>query len=247
MNNKVTLDQIIEKYNDLLKEANKFNFLVRDSLLQSEQISNLSKFLVQIRNFKLQAIELENESRANLFFQFQCVINSVISSLKMNLSLKEGNYELAWSHLVMAQEYLVYSRKVDFEGFGIIEFQERLSQIENLLFPGFPYFNSPGFLLSGGVCSICQGDLNTCEHLEEKVYWGKVCKRINVENVSLDHASLVIHPKDRRCIITQFETDDGFLRNIITWKIEGKVGDKTENDGRQLSVILFNNQEYDIF
>ncbi|MCR4734720.1 MAG: hypothetical protein K5829_06950 [Treponema sp.] len=51
--------------------------------------------------------------------------------------------------------------------------------------------------------------METCDNIEEKLYYGSICKRVNVTDVDMNHMALVKNPKDRRCVITKFEIEPG--------------------------------------
>ena len=63
------------------------------------------------------------------------------------------------------------------------ELAKRLDSVEHLVFPGFPVYSSLGLIFTGGVCSICDRPIEECEHLEGRIYWGKVCQRIRIEDL----------------------------------------------------------------
>ena len=76
-----------------------------------------------------------------------------------------------------------------------------------------------------------------CDHVENEIYMGQLCRRIDREIVRTDHFSLVENPRDRRCVITKMSDDDG--NEIDCYTLE-KTGNKSESvDGKQLqSVVL---------
>jgi hypothetical protein len=148
--------------------------------------------------------------------------------------------------MIEAEKYLEYGSKCINDGFyGLEEFGRRLLEIEHSIFPGFPYYNSVGLIIKGGICSICGASFAHCDHMQEMIYWGRVCKIINPENITLDHSAIVEIPKDRRCIITEISDENGHMIDYFTWEIarEAKPEEKGE---RIISGVLFNNNELDI-
>ena len=79
--NTITLTDVINEYNSILDESTKLNYFVRATELQSKQAELLEKFKNRIKSYKYQAIEQKDETHANLFFHFQCVLNSYMSLL----------------------------------------------------------------------------------------------------------------------------------------------------------------------
>lgn len=234
------------KYNKLLEESRKLDFIVRDKDLQEVQVKKLDEFRRYLKSYKQQAVQRSNEELANTFFHLQCLINAQMSSLQIWISIKDGKNQKAWNHLIDAQEYLVYAIQTS-DGHDVLnEFTTKLAYVERLIFPGFPVYSSLGLIFTGGVCSICEKPIEDCEHIEGRIYWGKVCQRIRIEKVDIDHSSVVSNPKDRRCIITEFGADDGFVHDYISWKVLRSV-EKEEDKGRQASLVLLNLGDMDIY
>lgn len=244
--NKITINEIKNRYNEVLDDSTKYLFLTRDSKLQEEQVKQLTKFRDKIKIYKYQIIQNGHEELANTFFHFQCVINGHISLLLMWINLKKKKYLEAWNNLIESEKYIEYALRINGNHFGIVEFQERLNDIERVVFPGFPLYNSPGLIISGGQCSICGAPMDKCDHIEEMIYWGRVCKRINPKLVSLDHSALVEVPKDKRCIIAEFTTDDGYYQDYFTWEKKNRVEPSKKKD-RIFKSIIFNNNQLDLF
>lgn len=235
----IKVTDIIERYNSIIKESLSFNYLLRDSDLQKEQIEILENFRKEVKFYKYQFIEQKKETLSNTLFHFQCVINALKSNLELWIFIKEQNYDGAWKKLVDAQEYLEVAYRIDGDHYGIDDLFNDLLQIEKLIFPGWPLYNSSGFVEKGGKCSICEEKYGECEHLEGFVYMGRLCRRIEREFVRFDHSALVKNPYDRRCIIQWISTEDGKKRDYITWKVtdEDVSG---ENGGMTMGSILFN-------
>jgi hypothetical protein len=244
-NEKMTIEEIINEYNNILKEAGSLNYYVRDIDLQKNEVINLESYLNYIHSYKRQAQTQEDETSANMFFQFQCVINAILSSLQMWIALKENSVFEAWDHLIEAQEYVSYAQKVPDGSIGLIEFSEKLKMMEITIFPRFPIYSSLGLIIKGGKCSICGKPLEHCPHVEDELYCGSICKRINVEKLEINHSAIVKNPKDRRCVIKEFEFKLGKMYDYMTLKF---IKNKTEqNEGKNMKMVLFNNKELDIF
>lgn len=215
----ITFIEIIEEYNQILDETGKLNYLVRAAELQKEQVEKLKSFKDNIKSFKLQAIQRDDEDKANLFFHFQCILNSHISILEMWIKLKAEDYVEAWFSLVDAQEYVVVALRASKNHHGVDHYINNLKMIEDVIFPGWPLYNSTGLIETSGNCSICGTQYDNCDHIEGFVYKGRLCQRVNRKPISVEHSALVQHPRDKRCIITKISTDDGKKRDYITWRV----------------------------
>lgn len=240
----ITFEEIIGQYNKLLDESRRLDFLVRDKELQEGQVKKLDEFRECLTGYKRQAVQLSDEKLANTFFHLRCVINAQMSSLRTWICIKDGKMQWAWNYLVDAQEYLVYAFQTSDGRDELDGFAERLRAAERLMFPGVALYNSLGLIFVGGVCSICEGPLEACEHLEGKVYWGRVCTTVKKENLSIDHLSLVTSPKDRKCIITEYSADDGLVHDYLTWKV---LRPAKEGEERHMTGVVLTTGDLDLY
>lgn len=242
MENSWSTENIRIEFNSKIKDADKYLYYVRSTRIQEMKIKELSEFLSIMRGFKKQARDLKNEGGANLFFHFQCVLNSYISILQMWVLLKSDKNHDAWNKLIDSQEYYSIAIKAVKDTDYLDNFIAHLKNIENSIFPGFSKYNSVGLIILGGECSICGKDLDNCLHLEDKVYMGRLCRRIKYEIVEMDHTAFVDNPKDRRCIITHISTDDGYYKDYFTWEKTEKIKDeeKQDNDGLIVQSVVSN-------
>jgi hypothetical protein len=165
----------------------------------------------------------------------------------MWIDLKRNKHHNAWSFLIDSQEYLSYAIRSSDNFWGLNELSDQIKNIETVIFPGFPYYNSIGAIIKGGICSICQNSFGQCEHIEGIIYWGSLCKRIKYKIVSVDHSAIVTEPKDRRCIINKISTDDGYYRDYITWE---KTTEKVKDPNQKylmMSGVMVTLKELDVF
>ncbi len=211
------MPQLIAEYTETLKETTRYLTFVRAIELQKAEIDRLTKFKQRIRAFKYGAIQAEDEKAANALFHMQCVLNAHISVLTLWTHLKAGENQKAWGSLIDAEEYLSVALRADEQGTGVEKMMQFLRQVETVIFPGFPIYNSIGAVIRGGVCTACGEEFHTCGHVEGRVYWGKLCVRVNYEVLEVDHSAIVKQPRDRRCIVTEITSSDGIRRDYITW------------------------------
>jgi hypothetical protein len=227
-NNKATIPQLAEEYTAVVAEAGKFGYLVRDTELQQEQVDILLKLKDRIKAFKYGAIKAGNEEAANTLFHLQCGLNAQISFLTIWIFIKKGDYYAAWDSLIDAEEYVSIAMKAADGGFGLEEFLDRLKRVEEIVFPGYNVYSSCGAIIQGGLCTVCGKPFSDCDHIEGLVYWGRLCVRVNWEVIKLDHIAVVDEPRDRRCVITELTTDDGWCRDYMTWRKTKEAEDPKE-------------------
>jgi hypothetical protein len=237
---KATIPQLAEEYSAAVAEAAKFGYLVRASELQQEQIEKLLKLKSRIKGFKYGAIEADNEDAANTLFHLQCGLNAQISFLSMWILLKKSDYFAAWDALIDAEEYVSIAIRAADGGVGLDDFLTRLRNAEDVVFPGYGIYSSWGAVIRGGQCTICSKPFSECEHIEGKVYLGRLCVRVMPEIVKLDHVAAVKEPRDRRCVITELTTDDGWYRDYMTWQKTKKAENRKEGTLGSFVSRIFN-------
>ncbi len=233
---RISFEKIHEEFCEFIDSCGKFSFYTRSSEIQRQKVAECERYLVVIKQYKSQAIEKKDEHVANQFFHMQCMINALRSSLFMWLELKENSFEDAWTHLVDSQEYMSIALRInDYD--GIRNLEARLKGAEKSLFPGWKIYNSPGFVETIGKCSICHDPFSECDHIENEIYMGSLCQRIDREIVRVDHFAFVENPRDQRCIITKISDDDGNEIDYFTWE---KTGEKVDNDeGHHVEGCMF--------
>lgn len=152
----------------------------------------------------------------------QSLINCNISIINVWLSIKKSEFHGAWCFLVDAEDYLMFAKRVVSRRIDFAPLENAIAAIQTIVFPPpNPYLSSGMIHESPGVCSVCDVDFGSCEHLEGLIYWGKVCKRLKVKMVA-DHISIVDEPFDRRCIVGEIGGENGFARECLTWKMTDK-------------------------
>lgn len=243
-----TVPQLIDEFTATIKTAYKFEFLVRDSDLQQEQVETLTILKNRIKGFKYGAINAGSEIDANILFHLQCVLNAHISILTMWILLKKNDHYSAWDKLIDTSEYISIAMKAGDGGIGLDEFMSKLQNVEDVIFPGYKLYQSIGALITGEECSICGKQFYECDHLEGKVYWGRFCARINAKTIKGNHVAFVENPRDRRCIITEISTKDGWYKDYMTSRKTRKIEDskKTDDDTLLCDARIFCNSFLEI-
>lgn len=84
------IQEYTEKLIEIINDALKLNHYVRSIDLQKQKVEELKTYLDALHKNKYEAkVRQAPEEYVNIFFHFQCVINSIISSLQMWIYLKE--------------------------------------------------------------------------------------------------------------------------------------------------------------
>lgn len=244
MNDKtISIEEIHENYCDFIESCGKFNFYTRSKTTQEEKIAECSQYIRLIKSYKNQAIENNSEKVANKFFHMQCMINATKSFLLMWVKLKEDDFNKSWSHLIDAQEYISIALRLD-DYEGVRNLEERLKGAEDSIFPNWAIYNSPSFVESIGKCSICNESFLKCTHIENTIYMGRMCHRVDREIINIDHFAFVENPRDRRCVITKISDDEGNEIDYFTWEKTGKKLDVS--DGMRAEGVVFSIPTLDI-
>jgi len=239
-----TIAELTRETIEAVNEAAKVSCLVRDAALQREQVDSLARAKDRIKGFKYGAIAAGREDAANKLFQLQCRLNAGRAFLQMWLSLKRDEPFTAWNELIGAQEYASIALRAAADDIQLGELLEHLRNTEVVVFPGYTYYQSWSVRMRGGTCTVCGLPLAECEHIEGRVYWGKLCVRVRPELVSYDHIALVRNPRDRRCVITEVEVN-GQMRDYMTWRVVSEATEAVEGVGT-FKACLFSNQLLEI-
>ncbi len=254
--NKVSVDDVFMELNSLLEESAGVLPFVTDQVIQESTSKKLDQHLKIIKAYKKQAKIKNDEGISNSLLYYQCAFHTQIEEIKFIIALKNQEWHAAWVLLINAEDYCKYSIRA-FEKSSL--FQEsyvenlnnelnRLKSLEKIFFHTFPIYHSFGFSISGGICSICGENIDTCTHIEEEIYMGSVCKRILLEehqgNIVVDHSAMVKNPKDRRCIVTNFCDANGNYIDYITKKNLPK--EKSMENGT-FKMVLFSANNLDLF
>lgn len=248
MTDQASIPDLMDEYISTVNDSLKYAYLVRAAELQQERVKVLIKLKNRIKGFKNGAVKAQDERAANALFHLQSGLNAYASELRMFIALKNEDLYDAWDLLIDAQEYVSYALRAGEIDVGIDNLKERLTLEENLIFPGYPRYNSYEAVIKGGICTICNSPFIECDHMEELVYWGKLCLRVHPDLVSFDSIALVEDPKDRRCIITELTNEEGDYIDYMTWRLTGEEVDEglEENVLMRLKCRVFQNKLLEI-
>jgi hypothetical protein len=209
--------QAIERFNSSVKQVEALLFIARASELQEQACATLDAEIEELSREKRTAIQANDEDYANLLLGCECVNRFLFSELRMWLLLKASEPEAAWNELVSAQKAAEAAGRAH-PGFSHLkQHVAKLEAIEQLVFPP-QVFMSSGIVAKVQRCSICDAEYGECSHLAGLPYMGSFCQ-IRMEELILDHASIVENPSDKRCRVTTFNVESG-IRNRMTWAVE---------------------------
>ncbi|MFZ6727685.1 hypothetical protein ACO0K2_19550 [Undibacterium sp. MH2W] len=240
---KMSRQEVVDYFNEGIKEAEAFLFLARSSDLQHEQCLKLDALIHNVANAKQIAITNQDEDLANLFLGFECTIGAIHSELMMYILLKRDEANAAWDCLVAAQMGVLDAMRAH-KGFAhCSERLAQLEQLERLLFPS-QVFLSAGFLSTGLECSICGQPTSKCDHLRGRPYMGQLCE-FKYHQPRVHHVAQVKVPADKRCRVVSFKTVEGH-KDRISWKVAPyKNGESyTKNDSLEVSTIFLSLQRF---
>ncbi|HWD38304.1 MAG TPA: hypothetical protein VG944_05610 [Fimbriimonas sp.] len=215
-----TIPQLEKECQDAIKECLPFLVLTRDAKMQKMQRDRLLVQKERIRGYKRGAAHAGREDYANYLFGMQASLNAYASYLDMLRLVKSHDFHGAWNKLIDTEEYIELTHKAAGDHIDLSNLSRQAKEAERTIFPSFTYFSSWGVVIRGGKCTVCGNSFSDCEHAEGKVYWGKLCVRVQFEVVKMDHMAYVTNPRDRRCITTEV-SDNGKMHEIFTWKTKG--------------------------
>ncbi|HTV75331.1 MAG TPA: hypothetical protein VME66_16680 [Candidatus Acidoferrales bacterium] len=156
---------------------------------------------------KIDAAIIDSKERgagdeANLWRAGQTLLKSVASELRMWILLKESDSDSAWNAYCDAEQYALNARRWLPDDFEPAKDQVgHLALVETIAFPEQPYFFSSGLIVGLEVCTVCESEYGSCEHLVGELYCGEMCARRCEEIKECLEVSLVKQPADKRCRI----------------------------------------------
>ena len=220
-----TQKQFIDDFNEAIGSRCVHRYLTRDSGLQITACMELEEMLAMLAEEKAKAIADSDERFANVLLGCESLTKASIAEIKMWLLLKEDKPDAAWSQLITAQDEFANALRAD-PGFAEADKQrERLHKVEALVFPPQTFF-SAGMLVRDEVCSICERDYESCEHVKGRPYMGRFCT-VRLINVEIDHVAIVDKPASKHCRALTMGVEGG-KRNFMTLLVEPD-GSEPEN------------------
>lgn len=186
---------------DIYKRAGNHSCLTRCEDVQLENIEILNEFLDKTINLKNNAIEQNDNDLANGYVSFELITKSMISELKLWIKLKNKDYNSAWDSLIDSQDYAIRAMQAHEINGHLQLYLNRLKIIEKLIFPP-QLFMSDRSIVSECKCSICNNDIQECDHIKGQFYMGEQCYEIVGKIEALNGIDFVKEPASKRCRIT---------------------------------------------
>lgn len=222
----------INAFNAVVVDSESYLFASRNIDLQKNASVQVEKEISRLKILKAKAVSEQNEVFANVLLGCLCVADSIYAELNMWVSLKEGNADKAWDHLISAQIATTGSMKAD-PGFEHLEHRaSKLNILEQVLFPK-PIFVSSGLIVGYQECSICGHEYGECNHIAGKPYLGNFCCII-ARDLTADHVAMVENPADKRCRVTITPVEGG-QRNWMSWVVTPDEGNIATTDTNEVT------------
>jgi hypothetical protein len=224
------VEEFLEEYTETVQSCERFAFLPRGMEYQKEAIKDLSDLLEKSAQIRIEVIEQEDEEAANQILALRCMINALRYDLKMWVDLKQEDWGKAWNALVDAQDSAQSARSAHeiAKQCNVKNYLGKLEMVENFVFPP-QTFNSPGLYVENFLCSICGEDYSECEHIAGEPYWGFFCQRVVDGVAGTREVSIVDNPEDKKARVTEHITDDGMIRDQLTWEKREMDEEEKEN------------------
>lgn len=236
-----TFKEIHSKFCEAINKLQIYNNYTVSLELKKTAIENCIHFIKFIKNEKYKAIRNQNSTIANQLFHMQCVLNCILSSLKIWLYIDNNQFKNGWDSLIDAYEYLFIAKKIN-EYEGLLNLEKHLNSIENCIFPKRKIYLSAAFTSTIGSCSICNKDFHECNHIENNVYCGQLCYRTNISNIKGNHVAFVDNPKDRRCIVTSYGQENSIIDSFTLEEI--KLKEKTQEGIFHAHILSFSKLDW---
>ncbi len=208
-------------------EAFQFCFAVRAREFKVEAKAKVQRLGNDAQALKSRAITEGKEAEANELLCYQELLYAVCEELKMWIHLADDEPDLAWHGVVAAEtHYRVALKAHDVATLlRASKNMERIVLLQQWLFP-------PQIFLSAGskgglsICSICNSEYGTCDHLVGLPYMGELCYVI-VEDAHLTEVSIVVEPALKTARVLEYAFD-GVTRNLMTWRPVNEALSSTE-------------------
>jgi hypothetical protein len=201
------------------RKASTLAFLPRGIELQREAAQSVGALETKLEALLDQMASSMRNEEANQAVSLQLLSRALRNELLMWISVKEGNWDAAWSNLIEAEESVenaIRANKISL-ALNAVNYAKKLEALETIVFPP-QTFNSMSYTVTSLTCSICGQDYEECEHVEGRAYFGKLCS-FSGRNLQINEVSVVDKPDNKRSRVTHFSEGKGF-RDKMTWQID---------------------------
>ena len=190
-------EELLAEVESLLAEARRVSHFTVDPSLKGAVVSSCDKALAALVAAKKAT---NDEDAANRLLAAELAVVGASAEMQMWQHLEAKDFEGAWGRLVEAEDALHASGNVH-SGSAVYQVDaERRLLFEATLFPP-QMFMSTGMIVEKASCSICGEQYDDCGHVKGHAYNGELCTR-TIEQAKMLEVSIVEHPSDRRCRVT---------------------------------------------
>lgn len=201
----VEIECLIEEFNRVISKSENIAIFTRDIDLQKEEKETLKAFIQKTEIIRKSKIKSFSEPELNLILCMIFSAEALLNEISMLINLKEGNMNVAWNHLIYAQNktsIVACNHPLNNEN-NLKGYLARLDTYEKVIFPKM-MFASTGGIIRETKCSICKDDYEECDHMKGKMYNGVLCVR-EIHKIELEEVSIVDKPANKLCIITHIQ------------------------------------------
>lgn len=221
------ISNIARRYDWTSKKLQFFIISCRDINLQKQAVRVAEKLENWLHIHAERLGDEGSEDSANVTYTLSVMTAAIRHTISMWIKLKTERADEAWGELISAQQCAEAALRFHACAGNARSFLAHLQLLEQVLFPPMIFFSS-GLIVGREDCSICQTDLENCDHIPGRLYKGRQCVRLVKEIVAFDHVAIVERPDDKRCIAQSFSVTEHRDRDRFTWRLHAKkVPDST--------------------
>lgn len=216
-------DSVFDQISAAVDEALPVMFMTGDTALQRKAVTGVLYAVELAQSQKVAARKAGHCDQADFWFGRQCFLHAFAHILEVWLDIKDSLPRRAWIHKIDAEDYLRISR-VAMSQCGLPAGEDAiravdyfvavLSAMDGAVFPPLEFCSS-GYSYTRAHCSICGEDISGCAHVEGRVYCGRYCAKVRIQDLVFDHMARVDHPHDRRSIFLTASVN-GVCRDTMT-------------------------------
>ena len=196
-----------------------------EKLLESKKLRRAKRSVRSAVNDlkrRLNAAKSGNAELANKLFYYAVFTRGIYDFVKLcELTKHTGNgvspkiVEKVWVTLCDCQARIGYCTP-NMRGRMLERINEQLNALQGNIYDEFGpgLYKSPEILSDGMICSICNQDNRSCEHITGRLYNGAMCI-LSHKNPGLVASAFTERPYDRRCRIWPWQVNDSGLSEVL--------------------------------
>ena len=198
-----------------------------EKLLESKKLPRAKRSVRSAVNDlkrRLNAAKSGNAELANKLFYYAVFLRGIYDFVKLceltkhtNNDVSSKTVEKVWTTLCDCQDRVGYCTP-NMRGRMLERINEQLNALQKNIYDKFGpgLYVSPEIISNGMICSICNQDNRSCEHISGRLYNGTMCV-LSHNNPRLVASALTERPYDRRCRIWPWQVNNsGFGEVLLT-------------------------------